>query len=99
MGLFKVGLLVEWRTIRGGAVAQVRDAGDPPTASGAWPAAARPSGPRAALRFAWIVCAHVKSNAIVLAGDGHGRHRRRAAQPGRRRASGRDQGRRTGAGR
>ena len=67
-GVFKVGLLVEWRTIRGGAVAQVRDAGDPP--DGQWRVAGRraPSeAEEAALRFAWIVCAHVKSNAIVLA--------------------------------
>ena len=44
------------------------DAGDPP--DGQWRVAGRraPSeAEEAALRFAWIVCAHVKSNAIVLA--------------------------------
>ena len=36
------------------------------------------------LRFAWSVCKHVKSNAIVYAKDGRdGRHRRRADEPRR----------------
>ena len=59
---------LEWRTIRGGAVAQTRDTGDPPDAR--WRVVSRrePTEPeRAALRFAWLACQHVKSNAIVLA--------------------------------
>ena len=42
------------------------------------------------LEFAWIVCAHVKSNAIVLTNRvAVGRHRRRPDEP-RRRREGRD---------
>ena len=60
--------LVEWRAIRGGLLAQTRDAGDPPAAG--WRVVSRraPSaGEEAALRLAWIAVQHVKSNAIVLA--------------------------------
>lgn len=59
---------VELRAIRGGVLAQTRDAGDPPDAG--WRVVSRRSpamGEEAALRFAWIACGHVKSNAIVLA--------------------------------
>jgi phosphoribosylaminoimidazolecarboxamide formyltransferase/IMP cyclohydrolase len=38
------------------------------------------------LLFAWNVCRHVRSNAIVLVRDRHGRHRRRADEPCRCRA-------------
>jgi len=59
---------VELRAIRGGVLAQFRDEGDPPEA--VWRVAGRRAPtPReeAALRFAWVACRHVKSNAIVLA--------------------------------
>ncbi len=66
--LYDGGPPLAWRTIRGGVVAQTRDVGDPPTAE--WRVAGRrapTATEEAALRFAWIACAHVKSNAIVLA--------------------------------
>ena len=59
---------LELRTIRGGIVAQARDAGDPSDAE--WRVVGRRAPTEreeAALRFAWIACQHVKSNAIVLA--------------------------------
>ena len=59
---------VELRTIRGGVVAQTRDDGDPPDAE--WRVVSRrvpDAAEAAALRFAWIACQHVKSNAIILA--------------------------------
>jgi phosphoribosylaminoimidazolecarboxamide formyltransferase/IMP cyclohydrolase len=65
------GSQVEYRSIRGGFVAQTRDQGDPPNAT--WrTVSARPPSPQedAALRFAWLASQHVKSNAIVLATDG-----------------------------
>jgi phosphoribosylaminoimidazolecarboxamide formyltransferase/IMP cyclohydrolase len=61
---------LELRAIRGGVLAQTRDAGDPPDAQ--WRVVSRrPPTEReeAALRFAWIACQHVKSNAIVLANE------------------------------
>lgn len=69
-GVFEAGSPFELRTIRGGVVAQARDAGDPPHAG--WQIVGRrePSvSEEQALRFAWIACGHVKSNAIVLARD------------------------------
>jgi len=62
------GERVELRTIRGGLVAQTRDTGDPLGAS--WRVVSRRApndAESAALRFAWVTCQHVKSNAIVLA--------------------------------
>ena len=62
------GATVEWRAVRGGLLAQTRDEGDPP--GGVWRIASRrapTAEERAALRFAWSACQHVKSNAIVLA--------------------------------
>ena len=62
------GLPLELRAVRGGLLAQTRDEGDPPGA--AWRVAGRRSPTEeemAALRFAWMACQHVKSNAIVLA--------------------------------
>lgn len=59
---------IEWRTIRGGMIAQRRDDGDP--AGVDWRVvSARPPEARewSALRFAWVAAQHVKSNAIVLA--------------------------------
>lgn len=60
----------ELRAIRGGVLAQTRDVGDPPDAR--WRVVSRrPPTEReeAGLRFAWIACQHVKSNAIVLANE------------------------------
>ena len=60
---------IELRTIRGGAVAQTRDTGDPDLAE--WRVVSRrapTAAEMAGLRFAWVACQHVKSNAIVLAG-------------------------------
>jgi phosphoribosylaminoimidazolecarboxamide formyltransferase/IMP cyclohydrolase len=65
------GPQVEYRSIRGGFVAQTRDQGDPPGT--AWrTVSARPPSLQedAALRFAWLASQHVKSNAIVFATDG-----------------------------
>jgi phosphoribosylaminoimidazolecarboxamide formyltransferase/IMP cyclohydrolase len=67
-GVFAAPTDVEWRSIRGGLVGQARDAGDPPDS--AWQVVSRrkpTAAEEAALRFAWIACQHVKSNAIVLA--------------------------------
>ena len=60
--------LLEWRAIRGGLLAQTRDAGDPPDAG--WRVVSRrapTAEEESALRLAWIAAKHVKSNAIVLA--------------------------------
>ena len=62
------GATVEWRAVRGGLLAQTRDLGDPPDS--VWRVVSRraPAAEEmAALRFAWLACQHVKSNAIVLA--------------------------------
>ena len=62
------GVTLELRAVRGGLLAQTRDDGDPPGAT--WHIVGRrpPTGEEtAALRFAWLACQHVKSNAIVLA--------------------------------
>lgn len=69
-GVYDPPGMLELRSIRGGIVAQRRDLGDPPDI--AWRVAGRrPPTPaeEAALRFAWIACQHVKSNAIVLANE------------------------------
>jgi len=66
--VFDVGSPIEWRTIRGGAVAQTRDVGDSPETQ--WRVVSRREPTEretAALHFAWLGCQHVKSNAIVLA--------------------------------
>ena len=58
----------EWRSISGGMLRQRRDAGDPPDAD--WQVASQREPSEAemqALRFAWLACQHVKSNAIVFA--------------------------------
>ena len=48
-----------------------------------------------ALRFAWRVCAHVKSNAVIFTGGrSHARRRRRADEPRRRGEGGGAEGRR-----
>jgi phosphoribosylaminoimidazolecarboxamide formyltransferase/IMP cyclohydrolase len=62
------GPALELRAVRGGLLAQTRDDGDPPGAT--WQVVSRrpPTDEEtAALRFAWLACQHVKSNAIVLA--------------------------------
>jgi phosphoribosylaminoimidazolecarboxamide formyltransferase/IMP cyclohydrolase len=62
---------MELRQISGGMLAQSAD--DVPDDESAWQVvtAARPSDAQMAdLRFAWAVCRHVKSNAIVIAKDG-----------------------------
>jgi len=62
------GAALEWRAIRGGLLAQTGDRGDPPNV--VWRVVSRraPTDEEmAALRFAWLACQHVKSNAIVLA--------------------------------
>jgi phosphoribosylaminoimidazolecarboxamide formyltransferase/IMP cyclohydrolase len=59
---------VEYRTIRGGLVAQERDPGD----EAEWRVVTRrvpTESEMAALHFAWRAVAHVKSNAILLARD------------------------------
>jgi phosphoribosylaminoimidazolecarboxamide formyltransferase/IMP cyclohydrolase len=58
----------EIRTITGGAVRQSLDLGDPPGT--AWQVVTKRQPTEAeweALRFAWVACQHVKSNAIVFA--------------------------------
>jgi phosphoribosylaminoimidazolecarboxamide formyltransferase/IMP cyclohydrolase len=62
---------LDYRRVDGGLLVQTRDVGadDPAT----WQVVTkRPptDAERAALRFAWLVCKHVKSNAIVLASGG-----------------------------
>jgi phosphoribosylaminoimidazolecarboxamide formyltransferase/IMP cyclohydrolase len=62
---------MELRQISGGMLAQSAD--DVPDDESAWQVVtvARPSDTQMAdLRFAWAVCRHVKSNAIVIAKDG-----------------------------
>jgi phosphoribosylaminoimidazolecarboxamide formyltransferase/IMP cyclohydrolase len=61
---------LEWRSVRGGMLAQTRDVGDPESAK--WTIVSkRPPTPTetAALRFAWLAVQHVKSNAIVFCTD------------------------------
>jgi phosphoribosylaminoimidazolecarboxamide formyltransferase/IMP cyclohydrolase len=59
---------LDYRRVDGGALAQTRDIGGDDFAQ-ARVVTKRPPTPQemADLRFAWIVCKHVKSNAIVLA--------------------------------
>src|SRR4029453_2443537 len=73
--LLKTGELVggpqglDYRRVDGGLLVQTRDVGaDDP---GQWKVATKRQPTKAdphALWFAWLVCKHVKSNAIVLAG-------------------------------
>jgi phosphoribosylaminoimidazolecarboxamide formyltransferase/IMP cyclohydrolase len=58
------------RSVTGGVLVQSIDQGDPPGAQWRVVSQRRPTAVEmAALRFAWIACQHVKSNAIVLARD------------------------------
>lgn len=72
-GPLKVGLRagVDFRRVDGGLLVQQRDCGSDDSAN--WISRTRRSATPAeleALHFAWLVCKHVKSNAIVLARDG-----------------------------
>ncbi len=63
------------KQISGGMLVQDADAGSSPESDWTVPTERRPSeAEMRALRFAWTVCKHVKSNAIVYArtNDGHG---------------------------
>jgi phosphoribosylaminoimidazolecarboxamide formyltransferase/IMP cyclohydrolase len=58
------------RSVSGGVLVQSIDQGDPPGAQWRVVSQRQPTAVEmAALRFAWIACQHVKSNAIVLARD------------------------------
>lgn len=62
---------IDFRRVSGGLLVQDRDTGAPP--EGNWQAVTmRPPGGQelSDLEFAWTVCRHVKSNAIVFAKDG-----------------------------
>ncbi|HXV43783.1 MAG TPA: bifunctional phosphoribosylaminoimidazolecarboxamide formyltransferase/IMP cyclohydrolase [Anaerolineae bacterium] len=59
---------VEFRSVAGGILAQQRDQGDPPDVEWRVVSKRQPSSQEtSALKFAWLACQHVKSNAIVLA--------------------------------
>ena len=76
-----------FRSVSGGFLAQTRDNGRvAPHALKVVTQRAPTDAELADLLFAFRVCKHVKSNAIVYAKDRRdGRHRRRAAEPGRQR--------------
>ncbi|MCA1554864.1 MAG: bifunctional phosphoribosylaminoimidazolecarboxamide formyltransferase/IMP cyclohydrolase, partial [Chloroflexi bacterium] len=60
----------EWRSVMGGMLRQTVDRGDPDGAEWRVVSECSPSDDEMrALRFAWLACQHVKSNAIVLAQD------------------------------
>lgn len=59
---------VEFRTVAGGVLVQQRDQGDPQGTEWRVVTERQPTPAElAALKFAWLACQHVKSNAIVLA--------------------------------
>lgn len=61
---------MDYRRIDGGLLVQARDAGDDDFASAKVVTKRTPTdAEREDLRFGWLVCKHVKSNAIVLAKD------------------------------
>ncbi len=63
-----VSLQLEMRAIAGGVLVQQRDAGDPDSADWRVVTQRQPSeAEMATLKFAWLACQHVKSNAIVFA--------------------------------
>ncbi len=63
-----VSPMLEVRTVMGGVLAQQRDVGDPPEADWLVVTERAPSEVEmTALKFAWLACQHVKSNAIVFA--------------------------------
>jgi phosphoribosylaminoimidazolecarboxamide formyltransferase/IMP cyclohydrolase len=62
---------LDYRRVDGGALAQTRDLGGDDFARARVVTKRQPSAAEMAdLRFAWVVCKHVKSNAIVLAKGG-----------------------------
>jgi phosphoribosylaminoimidazolecarboxamide formyltransferase / IMP cyclohydrolase len=64
-------LLLDYRRIEGGLLVQSRDAGGDDFAAAKVVTSRAPSATEMAdLRFAWMVCKHVKSNAIVFARAG-----------------------------
>ena len=63
---------LDYRRVDGGLLVQTRDTGADHPETWKVVTARQPSdAERAALEFAWFVCKHVKSNAIVLARDTH----------------------------
>lgn len=59
---------VDLRSVSGGILVQQRDSGDPETTTWRVVTERQPSAAEwASLKFAWLACQHVKSNAIVLA--------------------------------
>jgi len=66
----EVGFPFEYRSVVRGMLRQSLDVGDPEGTEWQVVTQRQPSdGERAALKFAWIACQHVKSNAIVIAQD------------------------------
>ena len=62
---------LDYRRVDGGLLVQTRDVGADDPATWKCVTQRRPTdAERDALRFAWFVCKHVKSNAIVLASGG-----------------------------
>ncbi|MCQ3932770.1 MAG: bifunctional phosphoribosylaminoimidazolecarboxamide formyltransferase/inosine monophosphate cyclohydrolase [Chloroflexi bacterium] len=60
---------IEFRSILGGVLAQERDLGDPEGTEWQVVSQRRPTQDEIkVLKFAWVACQHVKSNAIVIAG-------------------------------
>src|SRR4029453_1329194 len=63
---------LDYRRVDGGLLVQTRDVGaDKPDERKCVPKRKPPEAENFALHFAWFVCKHVKSNAIVLAKDTH----------------------------
>jgi phosphoribosylaminoimidazolecarboxamide formyltransferase/IMP cyclohydrolase len=61
---------VEFRTVAGGILAQQRDSGDPPGTEWKVVTQRQPSpAEMITMKFAWLACQHVKSNAIVFAAE------------------------------
>lgn len=59
---------LEFRSVAGGVLVQERDYGDPPNTGWQVITERQPTAEEmAALKFAWLACQHVKSNAIVFA--------------------------------
>ncbi len=59
---------LEFRSVAGGILVQERDYGDPPSTEWRVVTKRQPTPEEmAALKFAWLACQHVKSNAIVFA--------------------------------
>jgi phosphoribosylaminoimidazolecarboxamide formyltransferase/IMP cyclohydrolase len=66
----KGGEAMDYRRVDGGLLVQIRDIDSSDFADLKFITKRKPTGPELDdLRFAWLVCKHVKSNAIVLAKD------------------------------